>query len=101
MMLCNESYSGSRNFHHLEKAVQKIYGFKYVVPTHQGRGAENLLSQLLISEGDYIPGNMYFTTTRSEERRVGKECRTRWRPRRHRKRQRDHYNGVACPMKTI
>ncbi|HLS20632.1 MAG TPA: tyrosine phenol-lyase [Bacillota bacterium] len=67
MMLGDESYAGSRNFHHLEKAVQDIYGFKYVVPTHQGRGAENLLSQLLISEGDYIPGNMYFTTTRAHQ----------------------------------
>lgn len=64
MMLGDESYAGSRNFHHLEQAVQDVYGLKYVVPTHQGRGAENLLSQLLISEGDYIPGNMYFTTTR-------------------------------------
>src|SRR5690625_3583653 len=67
MMLGDESYAGSRNIHHLEKAVQDIYGFKYVVPTHQGRGAENLLSQLLISEGDYIPGNMYFTTTRAHQ----------------------------------
>ena len=67
MMLGDESYAGSRNFHRLEKAVQEIYGFKYVVPTHQGRGAENLLSQLLITEGDYIPGNMYFTTTRAHQ----------------------------------
>src|SRR5699024_752130 len=67
MMLGDESYAGSENFHRLEKAVQEIYGFNHVVPTHQGRGAENLLSQLLITKGDYIPGNMYFTTTRAHQ----------------------------------
>lgn len=64
MMLGDEAYAGSNNFYNFEKAVQDIYGFKYVIPTHQGRGAENLLSQLLIKKDDYIPGNMYFTTTR-------------------------------------
>lgn len=64
LMLGDEAYAGSRNFYALEKAVREIYGFKYMVPTHQGRGAENLLSHLLIKPGDYIPGNMYFTTTR-------------------------------------
>src|SRR5690625_8043509 len=100
LMLGDESYAGSNNFKSLQKAVTDIYGFKHTVPTHQGRGAENILSQIMIKEGDYIPGNMYFTTTRahqelnggifkdviideahdpqsdhprSEERRVGKE----------------------------
>ncbi|MGF7184911.1 tyrosine phenol-lyase [Desulfitispora alkaliphila] len=67
MMLGDEAYAGSRNFVNLEKAVQEVYGFKYVVPTHQGRGAENILSQIMIKEGDYIPGNMYFTTTRAHQ----------------------------------
>ncbi len=64
MMLGDEAYAGSRNFIHLQDVVREYYGFRHVVPTHQGRGAENLLSQLCIKPGDYIPGNMYFTTTR-------------------------------------
>lgn len=64
LMRGDEAYAGSKNFINLEKAVKTIYGFKYMIPTHQGRGAENLLSQLTIKKGDYIPGNMYFTTTR-------------------------------------
>ncbi len=58
-------WGGSENWYHLRDAVQEVYGFEYVVPTHQGRGAENLLSQIMIKHGDYIPGNMYFTTTRT------------------------------------
>lgn len=67
MMLGDEAYAGSINFYNFEKAVRDIYGFKYVVPTHQGRGAENILSQIMIKKGDYIPGNMYFTTTRTHQ----------------------------------
>ena len=62
---------GSRNFHHLEEVVREYYGFKHVVPTHQGRGAENLLSTIMIKPGDYVPGNMYFTTTRAHQERNG------------------------------
>lgn len=65
MMIGDEAYGGSENWFHLRDAVQDVYGFEYVVPTHQGRGAENLLSQIMIKHGDYIPGNMYFTTTRT------------------------------------
>ncbi|AET69835.1 tyrosine phenol-lyase [Desulfosporosinus orientis DSM 765] len=64
LMIGDEAYAGSKNFYNLEAAVRNVYGFKYVVPTHQGRGAENLLSQIMIKKGDYVPGNMYFTTTR-------------------------------------
>lgn len=71
MMLGDEAYSGSRNFYNLEKAVQEIYGYKYVLPTHQGRGAEHILSQITINQGDFIPGNMYFTTTREHQERAG------------------------------
>lgn len=71
MMLGDEAYAGSRNFYNLEKAIQDVYGFPYVVPTHQGRGAENIISSLLIKPGDYVPGNMYFTTTRAHQERNG------------------------------
>jgi tyrosine phenol-lyase len=71
IMLGDEAYAGSRNFYHLEEAVQTYYGYKYLVPTHQGRGAEHLISQALINPGDYIPGNMYFTTTRLHQELAG------------------------------
>lgn len=71
MMLGDEAYAGSKNFYYLEANVQKFYGYKYLVPTHQGRGAEHLLSQTLIKEGDYVPGNMYFTTTRLHQELAG------------------------------
>ena len=71
MLLGDEAYAGSRNFYHLEKAVTTHYGYPYVVPTHQGRGAEHLLSQALIEPGKTIPGNMYFTTTRLHQELAG------------------------------
>ena len=71
MMLGDEAYAGSKNFYHLESTIQKYYGYKYVVPTHQGRGAENILSQILIKKGDIVPGNMYFTTTRLHQELAG------------------------------
>ncbi|HXC05649.1 MAG TPA: tyrosine phenol-lyase [Bacteroidia bacterium] len=71
MMLGDEAYAGSRNFYHMEAAVQKYYGYKYVIPTHQGRGAENILSKIMIKPGDIIPGNMYFTTTRLHQELAG------------------------------
>ncbi|MBP6334316.1 MAG: tyrosine phenol-lyase [Bacteroidia bacterium] len=71
MMMGDESYAGSENFYHLEKAVRKYYGYKYVVPAHQGRGAENILSKILIRPGDIVPGNMYFTTTRLHQELAG------------------------------
>lgn len=71
MMLGDEAYAGSKNYYNLEKNVQEIYGYKYLVPTHQGRGAENMLSQCLIKRGQYVPGNMYFTTTRLHQELAG------------------------------
>ncbi len=71
LMLGDEAYAGSRNFYNLERAVKKYYGYKYLVPTHQGRGAENILSQVMIKKGDIIPGNMYFTTTRLHQELAG------------------------------
>ncbi|MBZ0289084.1 MAG: tryptophanase, partial [Anaerolineae bacterium] len=71
MMLGDEAYAGSRNFYHLESAVQTYYGYRYVVPTHQGRGAEHLISQAAIKPGQFVPGNMYFTTTRLHQELAG------------------------------
>ncbi len=71
MMLGDEAYAGSENFYHLEEVVRSCYGYKYMIPTHQGRGAENILSQTLIRKGDIIPGNMYFTTTRLHQELAG------------------------------
>jgi tyrosine phenol-lyase len=71
MMMGDEAYAGSKNFYHLESTVRQYYGYKYTVPTHQGRGAENILSRLLIKPGDYVPGNMYFTTTRLHQELAG------------------------------
>jgi tyrosine phenol-lyase len=71
MMLGDEAYAGSRNFYHLESAVQRFYGYRHILPTHQGRGAEHLISQTLIKAGDHIPGNMYFTTTRLHQELAG------------------------------
>lgn len=71
MMLGDEAYAGSRNFYYLEANMQKYYGYRYLVPTHQGRGAEHLISKILIKPGDFVPGNMYFTTTRQHQELAG------------------------------
>src|SRR5664279_4355342 len=71
LMRGDEAYAGSRSFFALEKAVQDVYGFPYVVPTHQGRGAEHLISKVLIKAGQFVPGNMYFTTTRLHQELAG------------------------------
>jgi len=71
LMMGDEAYSGSENFYHLQDAVIEYYGYKYLVPTHQGRGAEHLMSQIMIKPGDFVPGNMYFTTTRLHQELAG------------------------------
>jgi tyrosine phenol-lyase len=71
IMMGDEAYAGSRNFFNLEEAVQTFYGYRHMVPTHQGRGAEHLLSQTLIKPGQYVPSNMYFTTTRLHQELAG------------------------------
>lgn len=70
-MLGDEAYAGSKSFYHMEDAIKKYYGYKYIIPTHQGRGAENILSKVLIKKGDIVPGNMYFTTTRLHQELAG------------------------------
>lgn len=64
MMIGDEAYAGARNFYHLEKAVQDVLGYKYMVPTHQGRGAEHLMYSHLVKPGQIVPRNMYFTTSK-------------------------------------
>jgi len=64
MMLGDEAYAGSRNFYYLWDNVKKYYGMPYFVPTHQGRAAEHMISKILVKPDSFIPGNMYFTTTR-------------------------------------
>jgi tyrosine phenol-lyase len=71
MMMGDEAYAGSRNFYNLENALHTYYGYKHILPTHQGRGAEHLISQAIIKKGQYLPGNMYFTTTRLHQELAG------------------------------
>lgn len=71
LMMGDEAYAGSKNFYNLEKAVREIYGYRYVVPTHQGRAAEHLMSRILIKPGDFVPNNMYFTTRRVHQELAG------------------------------
>lgn len=64
MMIGDEAYAGARNFYNLEKAVQDVLGYKFMVPTHQGRGAEHLMYSYLVKSGQLVPRNMYFTTSK-------------------------------------
>lgn len=73
MLLGDEAYAGSRNFHHLRAAVKEVMGFDYVLPTHQGRGAENILFTTLVQRDreQYIPNNMHFDTTKAHVQHKG------------------------------
>lgn len=71
IMLGDEAYAGSRNYYNLEKNVRAFYGYQYLVPTHQGRGAEHLISKAVIQKGQIVPGNMYFTTTLLHQEMAG------------------------------
>lgn len=71
IMVGDEAYAGSENWIHLEETIRELFGFKFITPTHQGRGAENLISRILIKPGMFIPGNMYFTTTRAHQEMSG------------------------------
>ncbi|GMU38381.1 MAG: tryptophanase [Phycisphaerae bacterium] len=71
LMRGDEAYAGSENFYRLEETVRRYYGYAHVIPTHQGRGAEHLLSRMCIRPGQVVPGNMYFTTTKLHQELAG------------------------------
>jgi tyrosine phenol-lyase len=71
MELGDEAYAGSRSFFRLEQAMRDVYGYRHVIPTHQGRGAEHLLAKALVRPGQLVPSNLYFTTSREHVELAG------------------------------
>ena len=71
LMVGDEAYSGSKSYYNLEKTVQDIFGYKYVIPVHQGRAGEHLFFTTVLKKGDYVPSNTHFDTTRANISYVG------------------------------
>jgi len=74
MMLGDESYAGSKNYYHFEDTVRSIFGYKHVIPTHQGRMAENLLFSTVVKSGMSVPNNIHFDTTRANVEHQGAQA---------------------------
>jgi tryptophanase len=65
MMMADDSYAGSETFYRLESSISHFFGKKYFLPAHQGRACENILAKSLVKEGDVVPNNYHFTTTKT------------------------------------
>src|SRR6478736_6173336 len=70
----DESYAGSRSFDHFKSSIQEIFGYRHVIPTHQGRAAERILFGVACKRGDVVPNNTHFDTTRANVEFVGAEA---------------------------